>query len=90
MLLENASSGRPIITTDNTGCMETVDDGITGFLYHGGNVDALVERIETMTAALTNLERKQMGLAGRKKVAAEFDRKTVIAAYLENLKKLTE
>lgn len=90
VLLENASSGRPIITTDNTGCMETVDDGITGFLYHGGNVDALVERIETMTAALTNLERKQMGLAGRKKVAAEFDRKTVIAAYLENLKKLTE
>ena len=31
VLLENASSGRLIITTDNPGCKETVDDKVSGF-----------------------------------------------------------
>ena len=35
VLLENASSGRLIITTDNPGCQETVDEGLSGFIYHG-------------------------------------------------------
>ena len=33
VLLENASSGRFIITTDNPGCRETVNDKVTGYIY---------------------------------------------------------
>lgn len=86
VLLENASSGRPIITTDNPGCKETVDDQISGFIYHGGDVDALVQKIEIMIKDLPNEARKQMGLEGRKKVEREFSRETVINEYLVKIK----
>lgn len=90
VLLENASSGRLIITTDNPGCMETVNDGVTGFIYPGGNVDELVAKIETVVHEMTNDERKTMGLEGRKKIEKEFSREIVIDAYLGKIKELTE
>ncbi len=89
VLLENASSGRPIITTDNPGCRETVNDGISGFIYKGGDVNALVERIEAFLA-MDNEARRQMGHEGRRKVEAEFSREFVIKAYLDKIKSLTE
>ena len=88
VLLENASSGRLIITTDNPGCRETVNDGISGFIYHGGDVDALVQKIETVISNMDNSDRKHMGLRGRKKVEAEFSREVVIEAYLNTIKKI--
>ena len=89
VLLENASSGRPIITTDNPGCRETVDKDVTGFIYHGGNVDELVSCIERFIRDMTNDERKLMGLNGRVKVESEFSRDTVIEAYLGKISELT-
>ena len=88
VLLENASSGRPIITTDNPGCKETVEDGITGFIYHGGNVDELVSKIDIFVHEISNKERKQMGLNGRKKMENEFSRDVVIKAYIDKIKEL--
>ena len=85
VLLENASSGRLIITTDNPGCRETVSDGVSGFIYPGGNVDALTEKIEHVLAGMANEERKQMGLEGRRKVEREFSREFVIREYLEQI-----
>ena len=90
VLLENASSGRLIITTDNPGCQETVNEGITGFIYRGGNVDQLVKKIEQVLKEMTNVDRKQMGLEGRKKIEHEFSREVVIEAYLDTINKLTE
>ncbi len=90
VLLENAASGRLIITTDNPGCRETVDDNISGFIYHGGKVDELVQKIEVVVRDLPNDRRKQFGLYGRKKIEAEFSRTTVIKAYLEKIRALTE
>ena len=88
VLLENASSGRLIITTDNPGCRETVNDKVTGFIYSGGNVDELVAKIETVVHEMTNDERKRMGLEGRKKIEKEFSREIVIDAYLTKIKEL--
>ena len=88
VLLENASSGRLIITTDNPGCRETVNDGVSGFIYPGGDVDALVAKIETVVHEMTNDERKTMGLEGRKKIEKEFSREIVIDAYLTKIKEL--
>lgn len=90
VLLENASSGRPIITTDNPGCFETVDDGITGFIYPRGDIKALVKKIETFISLIGNEDRKAMGLKGRKKVEAEFSRELVIEAYLGKIKELVQ
>lgn len=85
VLLENAASGRFLITTDNPGCQETVVDGKSGFIYHGGNVDALVETIEKFLR-LDNEQRKSMGLTGRKHVEVNFSREIVVEAYKEKIR----
>ena len=45
VLLEAAASGRPIIATDRSGCRETVDDGVTGYIIPIKNLDSLVKAI---------------------------------------------
>ena len=85
VLLENASSGRPIITTDNPGCKETLRDSVTGYIYHGGNVEELVEKIERFLS-INNDERKTMGEAGRKYVKERFSREIVVNAYVDQMK----
>lgn len=87
VLLESASSGRPIISTDNPGCQETFIDGETGFIYHGGDVDALCKQIKKFLA-LPNEERKTMGEKGREYIKANFSRDIVIKAYLEKINNL--
>ena len=87
VLLESASSGRPIISTDNPGCQETFIDGETGLLYHGGDVDALCGQIKKLLA-MPNEERKSMGEKGREYIKANFSRDIVIKAYLEKINSL--
>lgn len=87
VLLESASSGRPIISTDNPGCQETFIDGKTGLLYHGGDVDALCNQIKNFLA-LPNEERKSMGEKGREYIKSNFSREIVIEAYLEKINSL--
>lgn len=80
VLLENASSGRFLITTDNPGCRETVVNGESGYIYHGGDVDALENTIERFLS-LDNEMRKTMGIRGRKHVEDKFSRDIVVATY---------
>lgn len=87
VLLESASSGRFLITTNNPGCQETVEDGKTGYIYQGGNVDALVNAIEKFLA-LSNNERQKMGEAGRERVVKNFSREIVIEAYKSKIREL--
>lgn len=87
VLLESASSGRPIISTDNPGCQETFIDGETGFIYHGGDVDALCKQIKKFLA-MPNEERKIMGEKGREYIKSNFSREIVIKAYLEKIESL--
>lgn len=88
VLLENASSARPIITTNNPGCQETVNDEKSGFIYQGGNVSELVNTIERFLIEKNNEQRKIMGLEGRKKIETEFSRNIVIDAYKEKIEKV--
>lgn len=87
VLLESASSGRPIISTDNPGCQETFIAGETGFIYHGGDVDALCKQIKKFLA-MPNEERKIMGEKGREYIKSNFSREIVIKAYLEKIESL--
>ena len=87
VLLESASSGRPIISTDNPGCQETFIDGETGFIYHGSDVNALCEQIKKFLS-MPNGERKVMGEKGREYIKANFSREKVIEAYLKKINNL--
>lgn len=89
VLLENASSARPLITTDNPGCRETVDDGKSGFIYSGGNVDELEKTVE-LFLAMPNEKRMEMGESGRKHVEKNFSRELVVKAYSEEICKIKE
>jgi galacturonosyltransferase len=84
VLLESLATGRPIITTDRAGCREVVEDGVNGYVVKQQNSADLIEKIEKFLA-LTNEERKNLGIAGRAKVEREFDRQLVIKAYFEEL-----
>lgn len=89
VLLENAASGRFLITTDNPGCQETVQDKKTGFIYHGGNVDALVKAVESFLS-LANQKRKDMGLEGRTYIEENFSRTVVVNTYKAVIKFIIE
>ena len=47
-ILEAMSVGRPIITTNTTGCKETVLNGINGFLVPIKDTKSLVKAIQNM------------------------------------------
>lgn len=87
VLLESCASGRPIITTNRSGCREIVDDGINGYVVKEKDSHDLIEKIEKFLT-LDHESKKQMGLAGRKKVEKEFDRQIVMDAYLEEVAKV--
>lgn len=89
VLLESAACGRPIITTNRSGCREIVDDEINGYVVEQQNSQDLIEKVQKFLA-LTSEEKKQMGLAGRTKVERDFDRQIVIDSYLNVLKPSNE
>lgn len=84
VLLEAAAGGRPIIAADRSGCRETVEHGKTGYIVPVKDEQAVVEAVRKFLT-LSWEERRDMGLAGRKKMEAEFDRKIVVAHYMKEL-----
>lgn len=88
VLLEGAACARPLITTDHAGCKETVADGITGYIVRQRDSNDLIDKM-LQFINLSYDEKVQMGLAGRKKVEEEFDRKIVVDAYMREIKAIT-
>ena len=89
VLLESAASGRPIITTNRSGCREVVDNGINGYVVKEKDSNDLIEKI-AMFLTLSVKERSEMGLAGRNKVEREFNRQIVIQKYLSEISQIKE
>lgn len=86
VLLESCASGRPIITTDRSGCREVVDNGINGYMVRCQNQEDLNEAIERFLQ-LSYEQKKTMGLKARAKVEKEFDRQIVVNRYIEEIEK---
>jgi galacturonosyltransferase len=84
VLLEAAATGRPVITSDIYGCREAVDEGITGLLCIVKDADSLYAQMKKM-ALLSRSEREQMGLAARKKMEHQFDKKVVVKNTIDAL-----
>lgn len=83
--LECASMGRAVITTNIHGCLEAVEDGVSGYLCEKQNADGLYQVMKRFTE-LSYDERKTVGLAGRKRMEDCFDKKKVVQKTLEKLK----
>lgn len=88
VLLEGAACARPLITTDHAGCKETVTDGITGYIVKQRDSKDLIDKMLRFIN-LSYEEKVQMGMAGRKKVEQEFDRKIVVDAYMKEIRSIT-
>ncbi|QUI21955.1 glycosyltransferase family 4 protein [Vallitalea pronyensis] len=84
VLLESASSGRPVLASNVTGCIETFDDAISGISFEAKRVDCLVEAMVTFIKKPYE-QKKAMGIAGRRKMEKVFDRRIVMNAYLEEI-----
>lgn len=86
VLLESAASGRPIITTDISGCKEIVDDSVSGYTVELKSSDDLIDKIETFLN-LPYEQKREMGILGRRKVEKEFDRQIVVDAYMREIRR---
>lgn len=84
VLLESAACGRPIITSNRSGCREIVDDGVNGYVVEQKNTQDLIEKVEIFLK-LSYKQKREMGLAGRAKVEREFDRQIVVDAYKDEI-----
>jgi glycosyltransferase involved in cell wall biosynthesis len=89
ILLEAASMEKPIITTKTTGCKETVEDEVTGFLCKVKDAEDLADKMEKMYL-LSEEDRKTMGRKGRQKIIKEFDKQIVINAYLKAIHEILD
>lgn len=83
--LEAAACGRAVITTNRSGCRETVTEGVTGYLVEERNTEQLIAAMECFIL-LSKEEKEQMGRSGRKKMEQEFDRSKVTDMYLEKIR----
>jgi glycosyltransferase involved in cell wall biosynthesis len=81
VLIEAASSARPIVATDVPGVREIVHDGLNGILIEPHRPDSLADAIETL--ACDAVRRAAMGVQGRRFAEAEFDVTDVISKTIE-------
>ena len=84
VLLEAASTGRALITSDIPGCRETVTDGETGFLVPVRDSDALYWAMKRFVE-LPPEQRRKMGERSREKMEMEFDKEQVVDETLAAL-----
>ncbi len=70
VVLEAAASGKPTVTTDATGAVDSVVDGETGFITNRASPDALADALEVL---LTQPERRRsMGDSALERVRKHF------------------
>jgi N,N'-diacetylbacillosaminyl-diphospho-undecaprenol alpha-1,3-N-acetylgalactosaminyltransferase len=82
-LLEAMALGKPIVTTDNVGCREVIEDGTNGFMIPPRDSAALAKAI---TAILADVEiRAKFGRNSRIKAVNEFSDHLVLRRVLSEL-----
>lgn len=84
VLLEAASIGRPVITSDIPGCREAVDDGVSGYLCKVRDAQSLYEQMRRIVS-LSADTRQSMGQAAREKMVREFEKGQVVQKTLDSI-----
>jgi glycosyltransferase involved in cell wall biosynthesis len=80
-LLEAASCGKPIVTTDAPGCREIVQDGVNGILVPVRDSEKLAQAIVTLIQ--DPAKRKTMGQKGRELVEKYFAQEIICKQTLD-------
>jgi len=70
-LLEAMACEVPVVTTRHNGFVETIADGVTGFLVDEYDVEAMAQRITQIL--MDDQLRKTMGRAGRQRVIEHYE-----------------
>jgi glycosyltransferase involved in cell wall biosynthesis len=81
VLCEAAACGRAIITTNEPGCRDAIEDGVTGLLIPSKDPVALANAIEYLLLNPDLL--LGMGLASRKRAEALFDVNNIVSKHLD-------
>ena len=81
VLCEAAACGRAVVTTDEPGCRDAIEDGVTGLLVPSRNVPALTTAIEHLLANPDLV--RSMGLAGRRRAEQLFDVNSIVDRHLD-------
>ncbi|MDE6845533.1 MAG: glycosyltransferase family 4 protein [Lachnospiraceae bacterium] len=84
-LIEGAATGRPVIASNISGCLEAFEEGQTGFGFTPGHAEELIRAMK-MFLSLSTKERAKMGRRAREKMEKEFDRKLVTGEYMDEVR----
>lgn len=82
-LIEGAATGRPVIASNISGCMEAFEEGVTGFGFTPGKPEELIDAMKKFLSLSERSVRQWGSAAG--KMEREFDRKFVTAAYMDEV-----
>jgi glycosyltransferase involved in cell wall biosynthesis len=86
--LEAQACGLPVVTTNATGAVDSVVDGVTGFHVPAGDWIALADRIDKLLC--DPQLRLRMGQRGRERVVREFRHEVVEQALIEEYARLLD
>jgi len=86
VLIEAAACGRPIVTTDNPGCRDSVIPGVSGKLVPIKDSLSLAEALITLIE--NPILRDSMGEKAREYAVRDFDVKSVVQKHMEIYSKL--
>lgn len=86
-LLEAASAGKPIVTTNAPGCNNVVTDGHNGFLCKVRDAEDLADKMLKMYQ-LEEEQRDTLAQNSRQVAVTRFDERLVINHYLEAIKEI--
>ena len=82
VLLEAAASGRPLITSDISGCREAVENSVSGYLCPTKNADALYDAMQRF-AMQPVIWRAEMGRRGRERMEQKFGKRIIVKETIE-------
>lgn len=80
VLMESLAMGKPIITSNISGCKETVKEGENGFLCEPRDGASLIRAVGKFLN-LDDKQRAEMGIKSRKYAEDRFDVRKVIVKY---------
>lgn len=83
VLLEGMAMSKPIVTTDNVGCREVIEEGRNGYLVPPKDAGAFAGAIERLLS--DDAKRRAFGAYSRQKMEEEFDEQVIIQHVLTTL-----
>ena len=87
-VLEAQASGKPAVVTDATGAVDSVVDGVTGFIVPVGDVIALADALARLLDSPALVE--EMGENARKRMATEFKPERIWSSLLAEYQSLLQ